>query len=144
MKVITYQAPNGSKIDVTVKQAKAMEAAGVWPKNHRGEDYCQVSHGSHAGEPTYTDEQIRSFCDGMELGIVALEGKGIYEVHPGTEDSLDSYAVVNSQTGAVRADGMTLEDAAEYADELNAIETVLRGVGVFIAPIGVVLGFIPL
>lgn len=46
---------------------------------------------------------------------------GIYEVHPGTEDDLDSYAVVNSQTGAVRADGMTFADACEYADELNAI-----------------------
>lgn len=56
--------------------------------------------------------------DDRECDIIA---NGIYEVHPGTADDLDSYAVVNSRTGAVRADGMTLEDAVEYADELNEI-----------------------
>ena len=99
MKVITYQAPNGSKIDVTDKQAKMMEAAGVWPKNNRGEDYCQVSQGLHAGEPTYNDEQIQSFCDGMELGIVAIGG--IYDVHHSATEGV--YAVFNSESGQVRA-----------------------------------------
>ena len=63
MKVITYQAPNGEKIDLTRAQRRTLERAGTWLKTSRGEEYCQVSHGLHLGEPTFTDEQIARFCE---------------------------------------------------------------------------------
>jgi hypothetical protein len=50
-KVITYQAPNGSTINLTTRQIAALEKASQWPRNASGE-YCTVSHGLHAGEPT--------------------------------------------------------------------------------------------
>jgi hypothetical protein len=51
MKVITYQAVNGDKINLTKAQVAALGRAGVWPKNSRGEEYAVVSHGLHHGQP---------------------------------------------------------------------------------------------
>ncbi len=59
MKVITYQAPSGGTIDLTRSQKRILERAGKWPRNARGEEYCSVSHGLHAGEPTHSDDEIR-------------------------------------------------------------------------------------
>jgi hypothetical protein len=50
-KVITYQAANGAKINLTIPQIRALDKAGVWPRNSRGEEYATVSHGLHAGVP---------------------------------------------------------------------------------------------
>lgn len=50
-KVITYQAPDGAIINLTQRQVAMLEKAGRWPRNASGE-YCTVSHGLHAGEPT--------------------------------------------------------------------------------------------
>lgn len=58
MKVITYSASNGESIDLTPAQVKKLEKAGTWPKNNRGEEYCQVSHGLHVGEPSKSDEEL--------------------------------------------------------------------------------------
>ena len=63
-KVITYQAPSGGTIDLTRAQVARLERAGKWPRNSRGEEYCTVSHGLHAGEPSMTDEQIAALIDG--------------------------------------------------------------------------------
>ena len=49
--VITYQSPNGVKINLTPHQISDLEKRGKWPRNESGE-YCTVSHGKHAGEPT--------------------------------------------------------------------------------------------
>ena len=64
MKVITYQAPNGETIDLSLAQVAMLERAQKWPRNNRGEEYCSVSHGLHEGEPTYSDAQLRA-----EVGI---------------------------------------------------------------------------
>lgn len=56
--VITWQAPNGSTINLAPQQADTLRAAGVWPRNRSGE-YCQVSHGLHHGHPTWSGEFIR-------------------------------------------------------------------------------------
>ena len=56
-KVITYQAPNGSTIDLTPKQIAALEASGQWPRNESGE-YCTVSHGLHVGDPTCESDLV--------------------------------------------------------------------------------------
>lgn len=60
-KVITYQTPSGDTIDLTHDQIEKLNDAGVWPRNHRGEEYCSVSHGAHNGKPSLTDNEIREF-----------------------------------------------------------------------------------
>jgi len=46
--VVTYQAPGSNKtIDVCPKCAARMKAAGVWPHDHNGREYCQVQQGLH-------------------------------------------------------------------------------------------------
>ena len=50
MKVITYQAPNGARINITPDQAESFKKAGVWPRNSSGE-YCAVHFGLHDGDP---------------------------------------------------------------------------------------------
>jgi hypothetical protein len=50
-KVVTWQAPNGETINLTRQQERQLRAGGTWPRNSRGEEYCQVSHGLHIGEP---------------------------------------------------------------------------------------------
>lgn len=57
-KVVTYMARSGASIDVTPRQEKAFDSAGYWPRSDRGEEYCQVSHGLHAGAPTWTDDEV--------------------------------------------------------------------------------------
>ena len=59
MKVITYQAPNGETIDLSLAQVAMLERAQKWPRNSRGE-YCSVSHGLHEGIPTYSDAELRA------------------------------------------------------------------------------------
>ena len=67
MKVITYQAPNGETIDLTSAQVEMLERAQKWPRNSRGEEYCSVSHGVHAGTPTYwphlSAEQVQEMAE---------------------------------------------------------------------------------
>lgn len=53
MKIITYIASNGQKINLTPAQIELLEAAGKWPKTSRGEEFATVSHGLHWGEPTH-------------------------------------------------------------------------------------------
>lgn len=50
-KVITYQAPNGDTIRLTLLQVAELERNRTWPRNRVGEEYCQVSHGAHHGVP---------------------------------------------------------------------------------------------
>ena len=55
--VVTWQAPGGSKINLTATQAEVLREAGVWPRAASGE-YCQVSRGLHRGYPTYSSDYI--------------------------------------------------------------------------------------
>ena len=64
MKVIPYQAPNGETIDLSQAQVAMLERGGKWPRTSRGEEFCSVSCGLHAGQPTYSDAQLR-----VEVGI---------------------------------------------------------------------------
>jgi hypothetical protein len=57
-KVITYQTSNGSSINLTRKQITILEAAKVWPKDRRGEEYATVSHGLHDGYPDCETEVL--------------------------------------------------------------------------------------
>lgn len=63
MQVITYQAPNGQTIDLSLGQIRMLETARVWPRTQRGEEYCSVSCGQHAGQPTMTDAELRADCN---------------------------------------------------------------------------------
>ena len=72
MKVITYQAPNGETIDLSQAQVAMLERAQSWPRNSRGEEYCSVSRGLHAGSATYSDAQLRA-----EVGITDEEGRAV-------------------------------------------------------------------
>ena len=47
IKVITYQTPSGDTLDLTPAQAKQFTRLHQWPRNGRGEEYCQVSRGLH-------------------------------------------------------------------------------------------------
>ncbi len=64
-KVITWQAPGGAEIDVTPAQETMLTAAGKWPRDQSGQEYCTVSRGLHQGEPTFTDAELRADV-GME------------------------------------------------------------------------------
>jgi len=64
-KVITYQNDNGQTVNLTLKQIEILEDAGKWPKDSRGREYCQVSHGLHYGAPT-CDTDILS--DLLQIG----------------------------------------------------------------------------
>ena len=81
MKVITYQAPNGETIDLSLAQVDMLERGGKWPRNSRGEEYCSVSHGLHEETPTYSDAELRA-----EVGITDEEGRAV--------------AIKDQQTGA--------------------------------------------
>jgi hypothetical protein len=56
-KIVTWQAPNGSTVNISRRQEQAMRKASFWPRNNSGE-YCTVSHGLHIGLPTWTDAEI--------------------------------------------------------------------------------------
>ena len=61
MKVITYESPLGVLINVTEDQRKALQAAGVWPKDSHGEEYRIVRTSLHEGEQIDADrEQIEA------------------------------------------------------------------------------------
>jgi hypothetical protein len=49
MRVVTWQAPNGQRVDVCDACSERMTLAGTWPCNGRGEQYCTVHHGGHDG-----------------------------------------------------------------------------------------------
>lgn len=49
-RVITWQAPNGAKINITPKAEVLMKEKGFWPKNSIGEEYCSVSRGLHLAD----------------------------------------------------------------------------------------------
>jgi hypothetical protein len=59
MWVITWQSPSGHDIDITIGQERELDAAGIWPRDDTGQEYCTVSHGLHNGEPSLTGDQIK-------------------------------------------------------------------------------------
>jgi hypothetical protein len=54
-KVITWQSANGETIAICPTCQATLEAAGQWPKDSRGGEYCRVSHGLHRGSCEYQD-----------------------------------------------------------------------------------------
>lgn len=52
-KVVTYQAGEYGRINLTPRQELMLRKAGVWPRN-----YVDVYYGLHRSEPTYTDADI--------------------------------------------------------------------------------------
>lgn len=65
--VITYQSPSNDTINLTPAQVAKLEKAGKWPRDYRGQEYCTVSHGRHAGHETYTDAELAK-----EIGVESL------------------------------------------------------------------------
>lgn len=59
-RVITWATPSGSTIDLTRGQERELRRAGVWPRDHQGQEFCQVSHGLHRGEPSLDDDGLRA------------------------------------------------------------------------------------
>lgn len=47
--VVTWQSPDGAKINISDRQEKALRAQGRWPRDGKGREYCQVYHGRHMG-----------------------------------------------------------------------------------------------
>lgn len=54
-RIVTYQSPNGAKIDLTRRDVAALRAADVWPRDAKGAEYCAVSHGERVGEQSAED-----------------------------------------------------------------------------------------
>lgn len=50
IRVVTYQSPRGNKINICPACESRLNAAGTWPRDASGEEYCQVSHGLHAAD----------------------------------------------------------------------------------------------
>ncbi len=48
MKVITYQSPNLDRITVCEDCERSLRGR-EWPKNVKGEEYCQIHRGLHNG-----------------------------------------------------------------------------------------------
>ena len=46
-KVVTWNAPNGEKIDVCLDCERDLKE---WPRNTTGQEYCQVYKGLHKGQ----------------------------------------------------------------------------------------------
>ena len=68
MKVITFSAPNsGRKINLTETQVAQLKEAQVWPKDHRGQEFCDVDFGLHAGTPTLTPDEFEALVEGTHL-----------------------------------------------------------------------------
>jgi hypothetical protein len=65
-KVVTWQSPNEWRISVTPKQERLADAAGVWPRDPKGAEYCQVYYGLHYGTPTYTDEEWAELIESLK------------------------------------------------------------------------------
>ena len=52
-RVVTWQSPAGERISITPAQERRLRASRVWPRDRRGEEYCQVHRGLHVGPPSY-------------------------------------------------------------------------------------------
>jgi hypothetical protein len=60
-KVVTWTTPSGQRLDVCTACEDRLRAAREWPRNDRGEEYCQATFGRHEGlchlGPTYAEGQ---------------------------------------------------------------------------------------
>lgn len=56
--IITYQAPGGGTIDLSLEQVELLETLGTWPKDFQGREYCQVSHAQHSGAPSMSTRDL--------------------------------------------------------------------------------------
>ena len=54
-KVVTWMSPTGDTMDICRECEAKLE--GRWPKDARGQEYCQVSRGLHRGECQCEDHQ---------------------------------------------------------------------------------------
>lgn len=55
--VVTWQS-DGPKIDICTACQERLEAAGVWPKDHRGVEFARASHGRHHGVCDYHGQDV--------------------------------------------------------------------------------------
>lgn len=96
MRVVTWQAPCGNKVDVTPKAERALRAADAWPRcRHCGQQYAQVSFGlhdnEHSGGPvtaTYTGKSVEAILAGsltIELDMDVSGGEVRVMVGPDNE-----------------------------------------------------------
>lgn len=51
--VVTWITPQGMTTDICDECARKYEAAGTWPKDLWGREYCTVAHGHHIGDCDY-------------------------------------------------------------------------------------------
>ena len=58
--VTTYGSANQEQINLTPAQERMLTEAGVWPRDSRGDEICRVEHGLHVGDPTHTDNELRT------------------------------------------------------------------------------------
>lgn len=65
--VITYASDTGLTVDLTLPQIRKLTAAHKWPRDRRGTEYCQVSHGAHLGQPTWSDAALAAEVGGETL-----------------------------------------------------------------------------
>jgi hypothetical protein len=57
-KVVTWQSPSGRTIHICPACERKLQAAGDWPKDRIGQEYCQVSHGLHEGVCNLCDSEV--------------------------------------------------------------------------------------
>jgi hypothetical protein len=54
--VVTWQAPGGGTLNVCLSCEKRLHTERRWPRDARGQEYCQVSHGAHDGRCGFEGE----------------------------------------------------------------------------------------
>lgn len=68
-RIVTYQSPNGATVSLTRRDVWALRNAGVWPCDHRGAEYCTVSHGERCGQQSAEDAaKVRETLGGVMTG----------------------------------------------------------------------------
>lgn len=48
--VVVWQSPNGRKKAICLDCGDRLNSEGLWPKDSRGEEFCQVHRGQHWGQ----------------------------------------------------------------------------------------------
>lgn len=55
-RVVTYSDDSGNKINICTRCDRVLRRANTWPRNSRGREYCDVSHGLHYGACDLTQQ----------------------------------------------------------------------------------------
>lgn len=72
MRIVTWGSPSGNSISICRECQKRLEAVGQWPRDGRGEEYCQVIFGERYG--SHCDVHPCSLTPSQESDLNTYEG----------------------------------------------------------------------